>query len=183
MCFFFSLFLAALGGRRTGGSPRGGLRRGVLCLCRCLCLGRCSAVCAVFASAFRPRWRCVFAVWLRLPGEPARSCAGGWCPLSPAVSGCCSGGPASLVPGSAGALRSASVFAFPAAVAARRSVARRWLLACGWPGPGSGWFLSPAFALPFPSVLSAGWRAGLLSSLWLRCRRARAARSAAWSAR
>lgn len=141
-------------------------------------------MCAVFSGVFRPRWRCVFAVWLRLPGEPARACAGGFCPLSPAVSGCCSGGAASLVPGASAALSSGRVaeLLFPAPVLARRRVALSWLRRAGWPGCGSGWFVSSSFALPFPSVLSLGWRAGVLPLLWARCRSARAARAAAWSA-
>ena len=119
-----------------------------------------------------PRWRCVFAVWLRLPGEPAGAeCAGGRCPLSPF---CRRRG--SLVPGAP--VSSWSVFPFPAEVASRRAVARAWLLRAGWPGPGSGWVLSSAFALPFPSVLSAAARAGVLPSLWRACRRSRALFSA-----
>ena len=113
------------------------------------------------------RFRCCFAAWLREPGGGFVPCAGSACLLS----GFCSGA-SSCVPGSR--LSSAAVFAFPPGVAGRRAVCLRWLRACGLPA-GLG-LVSPCWWLPFPSVLSAGWRAGLLPRLWAACLAARARR-------
>ena len=113
------------------------------------------------------RFRCCFAAWLREPGGGFVPCAGSACLLS----GFCSGA-SSCVPGSR--LSSAAVFAFPPGVARRRAVCLRWLRACGLPA-GLG-LVSPCWWLPFPSVLSAGWRAGLLPRLWAACLAARARR-------
>lgn len=130
-----------------------------------VCLG-------VFVVAgFSFGWRCVFAAWLWLPGRPRVSCAGSACPLASVCSG-----RASLVPGCG------SAFASSAAVVRFRSspAGARWLVALSWLRRagfvGSLGLVCPAWALPFPSVLSAGWRAGLLPSLFAACVSARAAR-------
>ena len=106
-------------------------------------------------------WRCCFAVWLRLPGEPALSCAGSRCALA-------SGGRgrASLVPGLPASAGSAAALRLSlSSVGARRRVCLRWLRLAGLP---AGWCVSSVFALPFPSVLvRAGWRARRL--LWFWC--------------
>lgn len=149
---------AGLGGvPKALGAPCGCCLRGAR---RCLLF---SAEVFVVSAFFVPRWRCCFAGWLSVPGRSFSSCAGVVCPLRAFCAG-----RASLVPGSERALSSASVFAFPAEVAARRRVCRRWLLAVGWP-LGAGLVLSPSFAVPFPSVLSAAWRAGFpWSRFWSR---------------
>lgn len=136
--------------------------------CFLLCVWRCSAVCAVFV----PRWRCCFAAWLRSPGEAAGvECVGSRCPLSPFCAG-----RASLVPGSSVSSASRAFWA-PPAVLLRREVARSWLRRAGWPGAPLA--LCSFFALPFPSVLSAASRAGVLPSLWGACLSARR-RYSAW---
>lgn len=118
----------------------------------CFFLRRCSAVSAFFV----PRWRCCFAAWLSVPGRRFSFCAGAACPFRVFCSG-----RASLVPGSSCSLSSAAVWAFPAVVASRRDVCLRWLWRAGLPrGVGGLGWVSPAWALPFPSVLSAASRAG-----------------------
>lgn len=146
--------------RRCFGCPGVPCRgcRGLCCVSFCLGV---FPVCALASgSLWRARWRCCFAVWLRSPGGACVSCAGSFCPLS----AWCAGRP-SLVPGSS--LWCSSPFRVPALVAARRRVCVRWLRACGLP---SSVLVSPCFALPFPSVLSAAWRSGALPVLWFRCR-------------
>ena len=113
-------------------------------------------------------WRCCFSAWLRLPGEPVRACAGSACPLRPFCSG-----RSSLVPGVPAEAGSAAALRLSRSpVGARRRVCLAWLRRAGLP---FGFFVGSCFALPFPSVLSAAWRAGVVPSLWARCLRARAA--------
>lgn len=125
----------------------------------------------VLAGGFSLGWRCCFAAWLWVPGRPRVLCAGSSCPLASVCSG-----RSSLVPGCGSAFSSsASVVRFRSSPAgARWSVALSVLRRAGFVGPLG--LVCSAWALPFPSVLRAGWRAGLFPSLWAACLSARAAR-------